>query len=143
MRIWASALRAESRASISAQSVRSLQASRTTVKARAMVAADAPERWPTLCTKVGPQRLTSEFTTCKAVISRRRRWPRIAGSYVAQEMGLTFAALTSPMDQHPSDPIAQIFETLAARLTGRTTVRSGRKSALIPLLARLPRLKAR
>ena len=40
-------------------------------------------------------------------------------------------------------PIAQIFETLAARLTGRTTVRSGRKSALIPLLARLPRLKAR
>jgi flagellar biosynthesis protein FliR len=39
--------------------------------------------------------------------------PRIAGSYVAQEMGLTFAALTSPMDQHPSDPIAQIFEAAA------------------------------
>jgi flagellar biosynthesis protein FliR len=39
--------------------------------------------------------------------------PRIAGSYVAQEMGLTFAALTSPMDQHPSDPIAQIFEAVA------------------------------
>ncbi len=38
--------------------------------------------------------------------------PRIAGSYVAQEMGLTFAALTSPMDQHPSDPIAQIFEAI-------------------------------
>ncbi|CAI9413811.1 hypothetical protein ANOBCDAF_03042 [Pleomorphomonas sp. T1.2MG-36] len=40
-------------------------------------------------------------------------------------------------------PIAQIFETLAARLTGRTTVRGGRKSALIPLLARLPLLRAR
>ncbi len=26
-----------------------------------MVAADAPVRWPTLCTKVGPQRLTSEI----------------------------------------------------------------------------------
>jgi flagellar biosynthetic protein FliR len=39
--------------------------------------------------------------------------PRIAGSYVAQEMGLTFAALTSPMDQHPSDPIAQIFEAIS------------------------------
>jgi flagellar biosynthetic protein FliR len=39
--------------------------------------------------------------------------PKIAGSYVAQEMGLTFAALTSPMDQHPSDPIAQIFEAIA------------------------------
>jgi flagellar biosynthetic protein FliR len=39
--------------------------------------------------------------------------PRIAGSYVAQEMGLTFAALTSPMDQHPSDPVAQIFEAIA------------------------------
>ena len=39
--------------------------------------------------------------------------PRIAGSYVAQEMGLTFAALTSPMDQHPSDPIAQVFEAIA------------------------------
>jgi len=39
--------------------------------------------------------------------------PKIAGSYIAQEMGLTFAALTSPMDQHPSDPIAQIFEAIA------------------------------
>ncbi|HVJ66807.1 MAG TPA: flagellar biosynthetic protein FliR [Caulifigura sp.] len=39
--------------------------------------------------------------------------PRIAGSYVAQEMGLTFAALTSPMDQHPSDPIAQVFEAVS------------------------------
>lgn len=39
-------------------------------------------------------------------------------------------------------PVAQIFETLAARLTGRSVVRSSRKSALMPLLARLPRLKA-
>ncbi len=39
--------------------------------------------------------------------------PRIAGSYVAQEMGLTFAALASPIDQHPSDPIAQIFDAIA------------------------------
>lgn len=39
--------------------------------------------------------------------------PRIAGSYIAQEMGLTFAAMTSPMDQHPSDPIAQIFEAVS------------------------------
>jgi flagellar biosynthesis protein FliR len=38
--------------------------------------------------------------------------PRIAGSYIAQEMGLTFAALASPMDQHPSDPIAQVFEAV-------------------------------
>jgi flagellar biosynthesis protein FliR len=38
--------------------------------------------------------------------------PRIAGSYIAQEMGLTFAALASPIDQHPSDPIAQIFEAI-------------------------------
>lgn len=39
-------------------------------------------------------------------------------------------------------PVAQIFDTLAARLTGRSVARSGRKSALMPLLARLPRLKA-
>lgn len=39
--------------------------------------------------------------------------------------------------------VAQIFEALAARLTGRSVARSGRKSALMPLLARLPRLKAR
>jgi flagellar biosynthetic protein FliR len=39
--------------------------------------------------------------------------PRIAGSYIAQEMGLTFAALASPIDQHPSDPIAQIFEAIS------------------------------
>lgn len=39
--------------------------------------------------------------------------PRIAGSYIAQEMGLTFAALTSPVDQHPSDVVAQIFEALS------------------------------
>ena len=39
-------------------------------------------------------------------------------------------------------PIAQIFDTLAARLTGRSVVRNSRKSALMPLLARLPRLKA-
>jgi flagellar biosynthetic protein FliR len=42
--------------------------------------------------------------------------PRIAGSYIAQEMGLTFAALTSPIDQHPSDVVAQIFEVLALGL---------------------------
>jgi pilus assembly protein CpaE len=40
-------------------------------------------------------------------------------------------------------PVAQLFETLAARLTGRGIARPGRRSALIPLLARLPRLKAR
>ncbi len=39
--------------------------------------------------------------------------PKIAGAYIAQEMGLTFAALTSPTDQRPSDPIAQIFEAIA------------------------------
>ncbi|WP_026790688.1 AAA family ATPase [Pleomorphomonas oryzae] len=39
-------------------------------------------------------------------------------------------------------PVAQIFDTLAARLTGRSVTRTGRKSALTPLLARLPRLKA-
>lgn len=39
-------------------------------------------------------------------------------------------------------PVAQIFEALAARLTGRSVARSSRKSALMPLLARLPRLKA-
>lgn len=39
-------------------------------------------------------------------------------------------------------PIAQIFDTLAARLTGRSVTRNSRKSALMPLLARLPRLKA-
>ncbi|SCM78197.1 Response regulator receiver protein [uncultured Pleomorphomonas sp.] len=39
-------------------------------------------------------------------------------------------------------PIAQMFDALAARLTGRSVARSGRKSALMPLLARLPRLKA-
>jgi flagellar biosynthesis protein FliR len=42
--------------------------------------------------------------------------PRIAGSYIAQEMGLTFAALASPIDQHPSDPIAQIFEAISLAL---------------------------
>lgn len=40
-------------------------------------------------------------------------------------------------------PVAQMFETLAAALTGRTDSRSGRRSALAPLLARLPLLKAR
>ena len=59
---------------------RSFQASRTTAKARAMAAAGAPVRPAMLRTKVGPQRLTSEFTTCSAVISRRRRWARIDGS---------------------------------------------------------------
>lgn len=39
-------------------------------------------------------------------------------------------------------PTAQIFDTLAARLTGRSVARSGHKSVLTPLLARLPRLKA-
>ena len=39
--------------------------------------------------------------------------PRIAGAYVAQEMGLTFAALTSPVDQHPTDVVAQVFEAIA------------------------------
>lgn len=39
-------------------------------------------------------------------------------------------------------PIAQMFDTLAARLTGRSVTRNSRKSALMPLLARLPRLKA-
>ncbi|MBS1180627.1 MAG: minD 1 [Proteobacteria bacterium] len=40
-------------------------------------------------------------------------------------------------------PTAQIFDALAARLTGRSPARGGRKSALIPLLAHLPRFKAR
>lgn len=39
-------------------------------------------------------------------------------------------------------PTAQIFDTLAARLTGRSVARNGHKSVLTPLLARLPRLKA-
>lgn len=39
--------------------------------------------------------------------------PRIAGAYIAQEMGLTFAALASPVDQHPTDPIAQILEAVS------------------------------
>ena len=39
-------------------------------------------------------------------------------------------------------PVAQIFDALAARLTGRSVARTSRKSALMPLLARLPRLKA-
>lgn len=40
-------------------------------------------------------------------------------------------------------PTALIFDTLAARLTGRSAARNSRKSGLLPLLARLPRLKAR
>ncbi len=63
MRICASALSEESSASMSGHRSRSFQASRTTAKARAIAAAEAPVRWPTLRTKVGPQRLTSEFTT--------------------------------------------------------------------------------
>lgn len=39
-------------------------------------------------------------------------------------------------------PIAQMFDALAARVTGRSVARNSRKSALMPLLARLPRLKA-
>jgi len=40
-------------------------------------------------------------------------------------------------------PIAQTFDALASQLSGRSNARSSRKSALLPLLARLPRLKAR
>ena len=39
-------------------------------------------------------------------------------------------------------PTAQMFDALAARLTGRSVARGGHKSVLTPLLARLPRLKA-
>ena len=81
MRICAWALSAGSSASMSPHRSRSFQASRTTAKARAMAAAGAPVRRPILRTKVGPQRLISEFTTCSAAISRRSRWARIAGSY--------------------------------------------------------------
>jgi flagellar biosynthetic protein FliR len=42
--------------------------------------------------------------------------PKIAGAYIAQEMGLTFAAMVSPMDQQPTDPIAQIFEAISLAL---------------------------
>jgi flagellar biosynthetic protein FliR len=38
--------------------------------------------------------------------------PRIAGAYIAQEMGLTLGALSSPMDQTPTDAIAQIFDAI-------------------------------
>ncbi|MFV0443786.1 MAG: flagellar biosynthetic protein FliR [Planctomycetaceae bacterium] len=41
---------------------------------------------------------------------------RTAGAYVAQEMGLTLGALTSPLDQQPSSVITQLFETIGTLL---------------------------
>ncbi len=40
-------------------------------------------------------------------------------------------------------PIAQTFDSLAATLTGRSNARGGRRSALAPLLAKLPLLRSR
>ena len=41
---------------------------------------------------------------------------RIAGAWVAQEMGLTMAGLTSPMDQQASNVISQALEAVAVLL---------------------------
>ncbi|MFY9253077.1 MAG: flagellar biosynthetic protein FliR [Fuerstiella sp.] len=41
---------------------------------------------------------------------------RIAGAYVAQEMGLTLGGLTSPTDQQPSNVISSALEGLAVTL---------------------------
>ena len=38
---------------------------------------------------------------------------RVGGAWLAQEMGLTMAGLTSPMDQQPSNVVAQMLEALA------------------------------
>ena len=73
MAVCVRALSAESRPSMAAHRSRNFEESRTTVKARAISEAGAPVRWLTSRTKVGPQRLTSEFTTCSVAISRRSR----------------------------------------------------------------------
>ena len=41
---------------------------------------------------------------------------RVAGAYVAQEMGLTLGGLSSPMDQQPSNVISSALEGLAVML---------------------------
>ena len=41
---------------------------------------------------------------------------RVAGAWVAQEMGLTMAGLASPMDQQSSNVISQVLEALAVLL---------------------------
>jgi flagellar biosynthesis protein FliR len=41
---------------------------------------------------------------------------RIGGAWVAQEMGLTIAGLTSPMDQQASNPVSQMLEALGVML---------------------------
>ena len=41
---------------------------------------------------------------------------KIAGAFIAQEMGLTLAALASPMDQQSSTIVAQILETIGLLL---------------------------
>lgn len=38
---------------------------------------------------------------------------RIAGAFVAQEMGLTLGGLTSPQDQQPSNVVTAVFEAIA------------------------------
>ena len=39
--------------------------------------------------------------------------PRIAGAYIAQEMGLTMAQITSAADNQQSNVVSQVFESLA------------------------------
>jgi flagellar biosynthetic protein FliR len=41
---------------------------------------------------------------------------RVAGAWVAQEMGLTMAGLASPMDQQSSNVISQVLEAIAVLL---------------------------
>jgi flagellar biosynthetic protein FliR len=41
---------------------------------------------------------------------------RVAGAYLAQEMGLTLGALTSPQDQQPTNVISEVLEVLAISL---------------------------
>lgn len=41
---------------------------------------------------------------------------RIGGAWIAQEMGLTLAGLSSPMDQQPSNVVSQILEALGVML---------------------------
>lgn len=41
---------------------------------------------------------------------------RVAGAYIAQEMGLTLGALASPTDQQPSSVVSQLLETVGTLL---------------------------
>ncbi|MBX3444701.1 MAG: flagellar biosynthetic protein FliR [Planctomyces sp.] len=76
--------------------------------------ANLPSNWFSICVTAAREVLVGGVLA--QVLGLSLVPARIAGTYIAQEMGLTFAALTSPIDNQASDPVSQIFEATTLAL---------------------------